>query len=74
MKFPQPVHHGFNNVAVSNVFDLLAEVIDENHLTSDKTYNADETGITINAVSPKIVEQNARRQVGDVPPLRRVGL
>jgi len=34
---------GVNKVAVSNVFDLLAEVISEHHLMPDKIYNVDKT-------------------------------
>jgi hypothetical protein len=56
---------GFNKVAVSTFFYLLAKVIDEHHLTPDKIYNVDETGITVNTKGQsKILALKGRRQVG----------
>jgi hypothetical protein len=44
---------------------LLEKVIDEHHLTPDKIYNVDETGIKVNPkCQSKILALNGRRQVG----------
>jgi hypothetical protein len=55
---------GFNKVAVSTFF-LLAKVNDEYHLTPDKIYNVDETGITVNLKDQsKILVLKGRHRVG----------
>ena len=50
---------GFNDVAVSKLFDLLTQVIDEHQLTPDKIYNVDETGIS---AIPKVSQELLHRK------------
>jgi hypothetical protein len=55
---------GFNKVAVST-FLFFGKIIDEHHLTPDKIYNVDETGITVNPKGQsKTLALKSRRQVG----------
>ena len=56
---------GFNKVAVNQFFGLLTSIIDKYHLTADKIYNCDETGITVNPKGySKILALKGKRQVG----------
>lgn len=56
---------GFNKVAVSSFFDLLTHAIETYHLTPDKIYNVDETGITtVPKCIPKIIGKKGKKQVG----------
>ncbi|XP_069698806.1 uncharacterized protein [Periplaneta americana] len=56
---------GFNKVAVSQFFALLAHVIDENKLTGAQIYNCDETGMTVVPKQhSKIIATKGQRQVG----------
>lgn len=56
---------GFNKVAVSHFFKLLEETVDKYKLTSDRIYNCDKTGITVNPKGhSKILSSKGKRQVG----------
>ncbi|KAF2886717.1 hypothetical protein ILUMI_19456 [Ignelater luminosus] len=55
----------FNRVAVGQFFKLLTETVEKHHLTADKIYNSDETGITINPKGlSRILVTKGKRQVG----------
>lgn len=56
---------GFNKVSVDKFFDLLEKCIDKYHLTGEKIFNCDETGVTVNPKSQsKIIALKGKRQVG----------
>lgn len=63
---------GFNKVAVQKFFDLLSKEVDTLKLTSDRIFNVDETGLTVNPKGhTKIVALRGRRQVGTVTSAER---
>lgn len=56
---------GFNEVSVQKLYDLLANVVCTHHLTADRIYSYDETGVSVNAKGfSKIIAKSGRRQVG----------
>jgi hypothetical protein len=56
---------GFNKVAVNQFFSLLENSIDKHHLTAERIYNCDETGVTVNPkCQSKIIALKGKRQVG----------
>ncbi|KAJ4433170.1 hypothetical protein ANN_15427 [Periplaneta americana] len=66
---------GFNKVAVSQFFALLAHVIDENKLTGAQIYNCDETAMTVVPKQhSKIIATKGQRQPLDVAFMRPLSL
>jgi hypothetical protein len=56
---------GFNKVAVNQFFLLLENSIDKHHLTAERIYNCNETGVTVNPkCQSKIIALKGKRQVG----------
>jgi hypothetical protein len=56
---------GFNKVAVNQFFSLLENSIDKHNLTAERSYNCDETGVTVNPkCQSKIIALKGKRQVG----------
>ncbi|XP_022823908.1 uncharacterized protein LOC111354594 [Spodoptera litura] len=56
---------GFNQVAVNNFFDLLSHAIETYHLTPDRIFNVDETGITTVPKSiSRIIGTRGKKQIG----------
>lgn len=63
---------GFNKVNVSNYFQLLGKLYDDNKYTGNRIYNCDETGISIVPKSRcKIIALKGRKQVGALTSAER---
>lgn len=63
---------GFNRVAVGNFYQLLGETYDALHLTPDRIYNCDETGISVvSKTKSKIIALKGRKQVGSLSSAER---
>ena len=55
---------GFNRKAVSDVFDLLEDVIDKSKLTGARIFNMDESGLTSVQKPGKVLSVKGKKQVG----------
>jgi hypothetical protein len=56
---------GFNREVVDQFFNFLSNIYDEHHLTPDRIYNCDETGVSVvPKTKSKIVAKRGRKQVG----------
>uniref|UniRef100_A0A1B6L3T1 HTH CENPB-type domain-containing protein n=1 Tax=Graphocephala atropunctata TaxID=36148 RepID=A0A1B6L3T1_9HEMI len=63
---------GFNKIAVSQFFSLLTETIDKHKLTSERIYNVDETGVSVNPkCQSKVIALKGKRQVGALTSAER---
>ncbi|XP_071056456.1 uncharacterized protein [Onthophagus taurus] len=63
---------GFNKVAVDKFFSLLTNLIDKHKLTASKTFNCDETGVSVNPKNhSKIIASKGKRQVGSLTSSER---
>ncbi|CAK1582112.1 unnamed protein product [Parnassius mnemosyne] len=63
---------GFNKQVVDQFFNFLGNVYDEHHLTPDRIYNCDETGISVvPKTKSKIIARKGRKQVGAITSAER---
>lgn len=63
---------GFNKVTVTQFFNLLTKIVDEHHLTGDRIYNCDETGVTVNPKQmSRVIAARGQRQVGALTSAER---
>lgn len=63
---------GFNKVAVDSFFNLLGETLDPRKISPDRTYNTDETGVSIVPKSKcKIIARTGSKQVGSLSSAER---
>ncbi|XP_050557910.1 uncharacterized protein LOC118277956 [Spodoptera frugiperda] len=63
---------GFNKEVVDQFFTFLGNIYDEHHLTPDRIYNCDETGISVvPKTKSKIIARRGRKQVGALTSAER---
>lgn len=63
---------GFNRIVVDNFFNFLGNIYDEHHLTPDRIYNCDETGVSVvPKTKSKIIAKRGRKQVGALTSAER---
>jgi hypothetical protein len=58
---------GFSKSGISDFFDVLEKLVDQNELDATRFFNADETGLsTVQKRARKVIAQKGKRQVGSV--------
>lgn len=58
---------GFNKISVGKYFDLLNNIVETTHITAERVFNVDETGITVNPKNhSRILAQKGRRRVNKI--------
>ncbi|GBP12702.1 hypothetical protein EVAR_10342_1 [Eumeta japonica] len=63
---------GFNKEVVDQFYTFLGNIYDEHHLTPDRIYNCDETGISVvPKTKSKIIARRGRKQVGALTSAER---
>jgi hypothetical protein len=58
---------GFSKSRVSEFFDVLEKLVDQNELDATRVFNANETGLsTVQKRTRKVIARKGKRQVGSV--------
>jgi hypothetical protein len=58
---------GFNKENISQFFDILEKLVDENQIDALRIYNVDESGFaTVQKKSPKVIALRGKHQVGSI--------
>ncbi|XP_072400179.1 uncharacterized protein [Diabrotica undecimpunctata] len=62
---------GFNKNAVLSFFNNLESIYNKHHLTPDRIWNIDETGVTTVQKLSKVLAQRGKKQVGGLTSAER---
>ncbi|KAG5858467.1 hypothetical protein JTB14_028550 [Gonioctena quinquepunctata] len=62
---------GFNKTVVYKFFDIYEEIIEENGISADPIFNADETSHTVVQKPQKIIAQKRKHQIGAITSSKR---
>lgn len=62
---------GFNKTVVHAFFDIFETIIQENKITPDRLFNADETSHTVVQKPQKVIAQRGKHQVGAITSCER---